>query len=124
MALTGDLDSALGLNEGQIERLGREERFCYAEILRLKSWMLSPEGTLGEPKETFAPHPTGPGASRRNPGSCARRRASPASPAKKCKECVQSMSAVPELTMTCDDEVADALFARAVANSAGFVKND
>src|SRR5690349_14919919 len=43
MALTGDLDNALHLIDEQIvqiERPGREERFFYAEILRLKGWML------------------------------------------------------------------------------------
>jgi class 3 adenylate cyclase/tetratricopeptide (TPR) repeat protein len=44
MALTGDLDNALRLIDdqiAQIERPGWEERFYYAEILRLKGWMLS-----------------------------------------------------------------------------------
>ena len=45
MALTGDLDNALHLLDEQIaeiERPGWEERLAYAEILRLKGWMLSP----------------------------------------------------------------------------------
>ena len=49
MALTGDLDSALHLIEeqiAQVERPGWEERIHYAEILRLKGWMLSLKGDL------------------------------------------------------------------------------
>ncbi len=47
MAVTGDLDNALDLIDeqiAQIERPGWEERFFYAEILRLKGWMLSLKG--------------------------------------------------------------------------------
>jgi hypothetical protein len=52
IALTGDLDNALNLLDEQIvqieKRPGRGERFSYAEILRLKGWVLSlksdPEG--------------------------------------------------------------------------------
>jgi predicted ATPase len=47
MALAGDLDNALQLIEEQIiqiERPGWEERLSYAEILRLKGWMLSLKG--------------------------------------------------------------------------------
>ncbi|MGA8110706.1 MAG: hypothetical protein WB974_14810, partial [Acidobacteriaceae bacterium] len=47
MALTGDLDNALQLIDEQIiqiERPGWEERLHYAEILRLKGWMLSLKG--------------------------------------------------------------------------------
>jgi class 3 adenylate cyclase/tetratricopeptide (TPR) repeat protein len=47
MALTGDLDNALHLIDeqiAQIERPGWEERLHYAEILRLKGWMLSLKG--------------------------------------------------------------------------------
>ncbi|MFL5252790.1 MAG: hypothetical protein ACJ8AI_07830, partial [Rhodopila sp.] len=47
MALTGDLDNALlKLDEAiaQIERPGWEERLAYAEILRLKGWILSLKG--------------------------------------------------------------------------------
>jgi hypothetical protein len=43
MALTGDLNDALHLTDemiAQIERPGWEERLHYAEILRLKGWML------------------------------------------------------------------------------------
>jgi predicted ATPase len=53
MALTGDLDNALRLLEEQIiqiERPGWEERMSYAELLRLKGWVLSlkgdPEGAV------------------------------------------------------------------------------
>ena len=47
MALTGDLDNALQLIDElivQVERPGWEERVHYAEILRLKGWMLSLKG--------------------------------------------------------------------------------
>jgi class 3 adenylate cyclase/tetratricopeptide (TPR) repeat protein len=47
VALTGDLDNALQLIDeqiAQIERPGWEERLHYAEILRLKGWMLSLKG--------------------------------------------------------------------------------
>ncbi len=47
MALTGDLENALHLIEeqvAQVERPGWEERVDYAEILRLKGWMLSCKG--------------------------------------------------------------------------------
>jgi hypothetical protein len=47
MALTGDIDNALDLIDeiiAQIERPRWEERFHYAEILRLKGWMLSLKG--------------------------------------------------------------------------------
>jgi hypothetical protein len=49
MALTGDLDNALHLIDAQIEQVERpgwEERIHYAEILRLKGWMLSLKGDL------------------------------------------------------------------------------
>ncbi len=49
IALTGDLDDALRLIDEQIiqiERPGWEERISYAEILRLKGWMLSLKGDL------------------------------------------------------------------------------
>jgi predicted ATPase len=49
IALTGDLDNALHLAEEvivQIERPGWGERLSYAEILRLKGWMLSLKGDL------------------------------------------------------------------------------
>jgi predicted ATPase len=44
MAMNGDLDDALRLIDEQIEQIERpgwEERQFYAEILRLKGWMLS-----------------------------------------------------------------------------------
>ena len=51
MAMDGDLDGALQLIEEQVEQIERpgwEERQCYAEILRIKGWMLTlkddPEG--------------------------------------------------------------------------------
>jgi class 3 adenylate cyclase len=47
MALTGDLDGALDLLDeaiAQIERPGWEERIHYAEILRLKGWILALKG--------------------------------------------------------------------------------
>jgi class 3 adenylate cyclase len=47
MALVGDLDDALRLIDEQIEQVERpgwEERVYYAEILRLKGWMLSLKG--------------------------------------------------------------------------------
>jgi predicted ATPase len=47
MALVGDLDNAVHLIDkqiAQIERPGWEERLYYAEILRLKGWMLSLKG--------------------------------------------------------------------------------
>jgi class 3 adenylate cyclase/tetratricopeptide (TPR) repeat protein len=56
MALTGDLDNALRLIDeqiAQIERPGWEERFSYAEILRLKGWMLSLKGDLEGAERNF-----------------------------------------------------------------------
>jgi tetratricopeptide (TPR) repeat protein len=47
MAMTGDIDGALTLIDEQIiqaDRPGWEERLYYAEILRLKGWMLSLKG--------------------------------------------------------------------------------
>jgi predicted ATPase len=47
MALIGDIDEALQVINDlitQIERPGWGERFNYAEILRLKGWMLSLKG--------------------------------------------------------------------------------
>ena len=44
MAMNGELDDALQLIEEQIEQIERpgwEERQCYAEILRIKGWMLT-----------------------------------------------------------------------------------
>jgi tetratricopeptide (TPR) repeat protein len=56
VALTGDLDNALQLIDEQIiqiERPGWEERQCYAEILRLKGWMLSLKGDLEGAEQNF-----------------------------------------------------------------------
>jgi len=56
MALTGDLDNALDLVDEtivQIERPGWEERYIYAEILRLKGWMLSLKGDLEGAERNF-----------------------------------------------------------------------
>jgi class 3 adenylate cyclase/tetratricopeptide (TPR) repeat protein len=56
MALTGDLDNALQLIEEQIvqiERPGWEERVFYAEILRLKGWMLLLKGDLEGAERNF-----------------------------------------------------------------------
>jgi class 3 adenylate cyclase/tetratricopeptide (TPR) repeat protein len=56
LALTGDLDNALKLLDEaivQIERPGWEERLHYAEILRLKGWMLSLEGDLKSAERNF-----------------------------------------------------------------------
>ena len=56
MALTGDLDNALHLIDeqiAQIERPGWEERLHYAEILRLKGWMLSLKGDLEGAERNF-----------------------------------------------------------------------
>jgi ATP/maltotriose-dependent transcriptional regulator MalT len=56
MALTGDLDNALQLIEEQIvqiERPGWEERLHYAEILRLKGWILSLKGDVDGAERNF-----------------------------------------------------------------------
>jgi tetratricopeptide (TPR) repeat protein len=56
IALTGDLDNALNLLDEQIvqiERPGREERFSYAEILRLKGWVLLLKGDLEGAERNF-----------------------------------------------------------------------
>jgi predicted ATPase len=56
MALIGDLDDALHLIDEQIvqiERPGWEERLAYAEILRLKGWMLSLKGDLEGAERNF-----------------------------------------------------------------------
>jgi class 3 adenylate cyclase/tetratricopeptide (TPR) repeat protein len=56
MALTGDLDNALLLIDeqiAQIERPGWEERQGYAEILRLKGWVLSLKGDLEGAEQNF-----------------------------------------------------------------------
>src|SRR6185437_5103237 len=56
MALTGDLDNALRLLEEQIIQIegpGWEERLSYAEILRLKGWILSFKGDLEGAEQNF-----------------------------------------------------------------------
>jgi tetratricopeptide (TPR) repeat protein len=56
IALTGDLENALHLIDEiivQIERPGWEERLHYAEILRLKGWMLSLKGDLDGAERNF-----------------------------------------------------------------------
>jgi hypothetical protein len=56
MALTGDVDNALQLLDeaiAQIECPGWEERLHYAEILRLKGWMLSLKGDLEGAERNF-----------------------------------------------------------------------
>ena len=56
MALSGEIDSALRLIDeqiAQVERPGREERQSYAEILRLKGWMLSLKGDLEGAERNF-----------------------------------------------------------------------
>jgi predicted ATPase len=56
MALTGDLENAVNLLDeliAQIDRPGRGERLCYAEILRLKGWMLSLKGDLAGAERNF-----------------------------------------------------------------------
>jgi hypothetical protein len=49
MAMTGDVDNALNLIDeqiAQVERPGWEERLHYAEILRLKGWILTRKDDL------------------------------------------------------------------------------
>jgi predicted ATPase len=56
MALTGDLDNALRLIDEQIVQIecpGWEECQSYAEILRLKGWMLSLNGDLQGAERNF-----------------------------------------------------------------------
>ena len=56
MALTGDVDNALRLIDeqiAQIERPGWQESFSYAEILRLKGWMLSLKDDLEGAERKF-----------------------------------------------------------------------
>ena len=56
MALTGDIDNALHLIEEQIvqiERPGWGERLYYAEILRLKGWVLLLKGDLDGAERNF-----------------------------------------------------------------------
>jgi predicted ATPase len=56
MAQTGDTDNALHLLDeatAQVERPGWEERYFYAEILRLNGWMLSLKGDLEGAERNF-----------------------------------------------------------------------
>jgi predicted ATPase len=56
MALTGDLDNALQVIDeiiALVERPGWGERLYYAEILRLKGWMLSLKGDLEGAERDF-----------------------------------------------------------------------
>ncbi len=56
MALTGDLDNALDLIDeqiAQVERPGGRNACHYAEILRLKGWMLSLKGDLEGAEQNF-----------------------------------------------------------------------
>jgi tetratricopeptide (TPR) repeat protein len=56
MALTGEFDNALQLIDEQIvqiERPGWEERLHYAEILRLKGWILSLKGDVKGAERNF-----------------------------------------------------------------------
>ena len=56
MALTGDLDNAPQMLDeaiAQIERPGWGERFLFAEILRLKGWMLSLKGDFEGAERNF-----------------------------------------------------------------------
>jgi predicted ATPase len=56
VALTGDLDEALHLIDemiAQIERPGWGERLNYAEVLRLKGWILSLKGDLEGAERNF-----------------------------------------------------------------------
>jgi len=56
MALLGDVDDALRLVDDQIaqvERPGWGERLHYAEILRLKGWMLSLKGDLAGAEKNY-----------------------------------------------------------------------
>jgi len=56
MARIGDLDEALRLLDvvvEQVERPGWEERCFYAELLRLKGWVLSLKGDAVDAEQTF-----------------------------------------------------------------------
>ncbi len=56
MAMTGEVDNALNLIDEQVEQVERpgwEERFHYAEILRLKGWMLSLKGDLQGAEQNY-----------------------------------------------------------------------
>jgi predicted ATPase len=56
LALSGDLDGALQLIDEQIEQVKRpgwEERYYYAEILRLKGWMLTLKDDLEGAEQNY-----------------------------------------------------------------------
>jgi predicted ATPase len=54
LALTGELDNALHLIDEAIAQIkGWGERFAYAEILRLKGWMLSLKGNFADAERNF-----------------------------------------------------------------------
>ena len=56
IALSGDLDGGLSLIEdslSQIARPGWEERCHFAEILRLKGWMLQQQGKLAAAEDNY-----------------------------------------------------------------------
>jgi class 3 adenylate cyclase/tetratricopeptide (TPR) repeat protein len=56
LALSGDLEGGLSLIEDsltQIARLGWEERSHFAEVLRLKGWMLQQQGKLDAAEENY-----------------------------------------------------------------------
>jgi predicted ATPase len=78
MAQVGDLAGALVLIDGaiaQIEQPGWEERYYYAEALRIRAQLLTLKGTPKARSAPTSPRSTGRENSRRNPGSCALRRA-------------------------------------------------
>ncbi len=56
IARLGDLDGALDLVDeitAQIEQPGWEERWCFAEILRIKGWLLSLKGDLPSAERSY-----------------------------------------------------------------------
>jgi predicted ATPase len=56
MGRAGDLAGALGLIDeviSQVERPGWEERWYYAETLRIKGWMLALKGDLGAAERRY-----------------------------------------------------------------------
>jgi predicted ATPase len=56
LALTGELDIGLQLMDeqiAQVERPGWEERLHYAELLRLKGWMLSLNGDVERAEKNY-----------------------------------------------------------------------
>jgi hypothetical protein len=72
----GNLDDALLLIEEvieQAERPGWEERFYYAESLRIKGWLLLLKGDLEGASAPTSPPSTGRDANKPNPGNCAPR---------------------------------------------------